>query len=151
LIVTPVSERDLDELLALMRAYCDFYAAAPPDHALLAMSRALLADPDCEGVQFLARREQRAVGFATVFWSWSTLTGGRIGVMNDLYVAEEARGDGAAEALIGACAEAARERGARELTWQTAPDNRRAQAVYERIGAERSEWFDYTLRVDEPA
>jgi GNAT superfamily N-acetyltransferase len=150
-IVTPVTTADLSELLPLMRAYCDFYGVAPSDEALLELSRALLADPEREGVQFLVRSEDRAVGFATVFWSWSTLSGARLGVMNDLYVAEDARGAGAADALIGACADAAREHGATVLAWQTAKDNHRAQRVYDRMGAERSEWIDYELRVQDHA
>jgi GNAT superfamily N-acetyltransferase len=139
---------DLDDLLPLMRAYCDFYEVDPPDDALLGMSRALIADPAREGVQLVARdRAGAAVGFATVFWSWSTLGAARIGVMNDLYVAPEARGEGAAEALIEACAERCREHGAETLGWQTAKDNLRAQAVYERVGAKREEWLDYSLGV----
>jgi GNAT superfamily N-acetyltransferase len=142
----PVAASDLDELLPLMRAYCDFYEVDPPDHALLAMSEALLADPDCEGVQLIARDDDgAAIGFATVFWSWSTLAAARLGVMNDLYVTPEARGSGAAEALIQACAEQARGHGATALSWQTARDNARAQAVYGRVGASRSEWIDYSL------
>ena len=38
-----------------MRGYCDFYEVAPGDEALLAMSRALIADPAREGVQLIAR------------------------------------------------------------------------------------------------
>jgi GNAT superfamily N-acetyltransferase len=141
-----VGEADLRELLPLMRGYCDFYEADPPDDALLAMSRALIADPEREGVQLVARDGGgTAVGFATVFWSWSTLGAVRIGVMNDLYVAPEARGEGAADALIAACLERCRERGARALSWQTARDNHRAQTVYERVGATREEWVDYSL------
>ena len=37
--------------------------------------------------------------------------------------------------------------GATELAWQTAKDNLRAQAVYERVGARRAEWLDYSLAV----
>ena len=54
--------------------------------------------------------------------------------MNDLFVAEHARGTGVAEALIAACAERCRERGATSLDWSTARDNRRAQRVYDRVG-----------------
>jgi GNAT superfamily N-acetyltransferase len=143
-----VGEDDLGELLPLMRAYCAFYEVDPSDDALLAMSRALIADPEREGVQLVARDGAgAAVGFATIFWSWSTLSAARIGVMNDLYVAPEARGQGAAEALIEACAERCRHHGAKSLGWQTAKDNTRAQAVYERVGAKRSEWVDYSLEV----
>jgi GNAT superfamily N-acetyltransferase len=146
-----VGEDDLGALLPLMHAYSDFYEVDPPDEALVAMSRALIADPDREGIQLLARDDNGdAVGFATVFWSWSTLRAARIGVMNDLYVASIARGQGVAEALIEACREQARERGAATLGWQTAKDNLRAQAVYERIGAKREEWLDYSLEAEEP-
>ena len=65
--------------------------------------------------------------------------------MNDLFVAPEARGSGAADALIGACVERCRERGAVRLEWQTALDNHRAQAVYERVGGKREQWLDYSL------
>jgi GNAT superfamily N-acetyltransferase len=68
--------------------------------------------------------------------------------MNDLFVAAEARGGGVAQALIAACLERCREHGATQLVWQTARDNHRAQAVYDRIGATREDqWLDYWLPV----
>ena len=144
--IAPVGEEDLRELLPLVRAYCDFYGAEPPDGELLALSRALIADPEREGLQLLARDDQgRAVGFATIFWSWSTLAARRIAVMNDLFVSDAGRGGGYADALIEACVDHARERGAASVEWQTATDNHRAQAVYERVGGVREEWFDYSL------
>ena len=131
-----------------MRAYCDFYEVAPSDEALLALARVLIVDSK-EGVQLIARDDAgTAVGFATVLWTWSTLSGARLGVMNDLFVAEGARGGGTADALIAACAERCSERGVTELAWQTAHTNLRAQAVYDRVGAKRDErWLDYSLAV----
>src|SRR3954452_20652539 len=103
-MIARVTEADLPELLPLMRGYCEFYEVAPPDEQLLAMSRELIADPEREGLQLIARDDSgTAIGFATIFWSWSTLSASRIGVMNDLFVAAEARGGGVAEALIAAC------------------------------------------------
>jgi GNAT superfamily N-acetyltransferase len=146
--VTVVGDDDLPELLGLVRAYLDFYEVAPSDDEMLALSRALIADPDHEGVQFLARDAAgRPVGFASLFWTWTTTRGGRLGVMNDLFVDPAARGTGLADALIAACAQRCRERGVRWLEWQTAQDNHRAQAVYERVGARRSQWLDYSLDV----
>jgi GNAT superfamily N-acetyltransferase len=139
-------EADLDDLLPLMRGYCDFYEVSPSDDALLEMSRTLIADPALEGVQFIARNHDgTAIGFATVFWLWSTLSASRVGLMNDLFVTAAARGTGAADALIEACRAACRERGATKLTWQTAKDNARAQTVYDRVGGTREEWVDYWL------
>jgi GNAT superfamily N-acetyltransferase len=148
-VIATVGEADLVDLLPLMRGYCDFYEVGPSDDALLAMSRALIADPEREGTQLIARDEDgRATGFATVFWTWTTLSAARLGVMNDLFVAEHARGTGTAEALIAACAERCRERGVRSLDWTTARDNQRAQRLYDRVGAQRDErWIDYSLAV----
>ena len=147
-MIAQVTEADLPELLPLMRGYCDFYEVDPSDDELLALSRTLIEDPD-QGLQLIARDDDlRATGFATIFWTWSTLSAGRLGVMNDLFVSEDARGGGAADALIAACAERCRERGATELAWQTAYTNLRARAVYERVGAKRDErWLDYSLAV----
>src|SRR6476661_4285283 len=106
-VIARVGEADLEDLLPLMRGYSDFYEVDPSDDALLAMSRALIADPAREGLQFIARDdERRALGFATVFWMWSTSRAARIGVMNDLFT---------------------------------------AQALYERVGGVREEWYDYYL------
>ena len=145
--ISLVAEEDLDDLLPLMRGYADFYEVSPTDEQLLSLSRTLIADPRNEGVQFLARDNAgHAIGFATVFWLWSTLSASRVGLMNDLFVAPEGRGSGAAEALIERCRRACLERGATKLTWQTAKDNARAQKLYDRIGGEREEWLDYSLK-----
>jgi GNAT superfamily N-acetyltransferase len=144
--ITRVTERDLPELLPLIRAYCDFYEVAPTDEALLALSRALIADPDREGLQLVARDDAgRAAGFATVYWSWDTLVAARIGILHDLFVTPEQRGRGIAEALIDTCRAECRRHGAVKLGWQTGRENRRAQRVYERVGATRDEWIDYWL------
>ena len=146
--IETVGESDLPALLPLMRGYCDFYRVNPPDNDLLAMSRALLADPDCEGVQFIAYGDGgEALGFATIFWLWSTSQAARIGLMNDLFVVPEARGRRIGEALIERCVEAVRERGAVALQWQTALDNRTAQALYDRVGGTREQWLDYSIDV----
>jgi GNAT superfamily N-acetyltransferase len=152
-VIARVTEADLPDLLPLMRGYCEFYEVAPSDEDLLALSRTLLAWPECHGVQLIARDGDggRAIGFATLYWTWSTLQAGEIGVMNDLFVVEDARGGGVAEALIAECLGLCRERGAVELEWRTAKDNLRAQAVYDRVGGRRSEWLDYSLPVPPPA
>lgn len=149
--IARVTENDLPDLLPLLRDYCTFYAAKPGDEKLLDLSRALLADPDGEGFQLIARTDDgRAVGFATIYWSWSTLSASRTAILNDLFVCTDARGAGLAEALL----EEARQRCAPRatmLTWQTAPDNIRAQRVYERTHAAREEWIAYSLPTRSPS
>jgi GNAT superfamily N-acetyltransferase len=147
-LISRVTRDAIDDVLPVVQAYLDFYAVKPADTDVRALCEALAADPVNEGVQLLARDASGiAVGFATIFWSWSTTEAARIGIMNDLFVSEQARGSGVADALIEACRAECRERGAASLQWQTAKDNLRAQAVYERVGGQRSEWLDYSLSV----
>ena len=135
-VITTVTETDLPELLLLMRGYCDFYGVDPSDDALLAMS----AHPDRRSgaggnaADRARRRRGRAVGFATIFWTWTTLSASRLGVMNDLFVTADARGGGYADALIAECAERCRARGATEL----GPGRRRLQRTIARAGRLRA-------------
>jgi GNAT superfamily N-acetyltransferase len=135
---------EAEELLPLMRAYCDFYEASPPDQGLLEMARTLISDPE-QGSMFIARDGAEVIGFAALDWKWSSLKGARIGYLEDLFVTPEARGRGIADALIEACAQRCRERGAPAMEWLTAPDNQRAQAVYDRTGAVAETYVEYDL------
>ncbi|MDP9188262.1 MAG: GNAT family N-acetyltransferase [Actinomycetota bacterium] len=135
-----------DALLPLMRAYCDFYEVSPADEGLLVMARALIADPE-QGSLFVAAEGDELIGFAALGWKWASTRGARIGVMEDLFVSEAARGKGVADALIEACAERCRQHGAQVLEWITAPDNKRAQRVYDRTGAEAGSWLEYELEL----
>ena len=120
--IARVGASDVSDLVPLMRAYCDFYHVAPTDEDLIALATALVDDPDHEGVQLIARDAAgHGAGFATVYWTWSTTIATRIGVMNDLFVAEYARGRGLADRLIRECRTETARRGARRLTWQRLP------------------------------
>jgi GNAT superfamily N-acetyltransferase len=137
---------EVEELLPLLRAYCDFYEASPSDDGLLRMARELIAHPD-QGHLLIARDDGAAVGFAAVDWKWSSLKGARIGYLEDIFVAPEERGRGIADALIEACADRCRQHGMPAMQWLTAPDNRRAQAVYDRTGAASEAMVEYDLEL----
>lgn len=68
------------------------------------------------------------------------------GFLDDLFVAPQARGSGAAQALIEAVAAEGRARGWTLLRWITAEDNARARTVYDRM-AEATPWVTYDLRL----
>jgi GNAT superfamily N-acetyltransferase len=144
--IRPARIEELEELLPLMRAYCDFYGSSPTDEGVLEMARTLITDPS-QGAAFIAREGGRAVGFATLDWKWSMLKGARLGYLEDLYVLTEVRGRGIADALIEVCAERCRELGMPAMQWQTAPDNRRAQQVYNRTGAGSETYLEYDLEL----
>ena len=141
-------EGDVPALTPLMRGYCEFYKANPPDAGLQEMARALIATSDGEGMLLVAEDDAgQVIGFAAVGWKWSSLRGARIAVLEDLFVAPEARGQGAADALIEESASRARENGAPVMTWLTAPDNHRAQAVYNRLGGQAEMFLEYELEL----
>jgi ribosomal protein S18 acetylase RimI-like enzyme len=149
-LIRTVEKSDFQSLLPLMRGYCDFYEVAPADADLIGLMSALIDSSD-EGTQLIAFDPMGLpVGFATVYWTWQTLSAARTGVMNDLFVVPEARGQGWADALIDACGALCRERGISSLVWQTALDNERAQAVYSRVGGVPERWLDWSLDVTEP-
>jgi len=142
-----VGEADLADLLPMMRAYCDFYEVAPSDADLAALARALIADPEREGIQLIARGDGgEPLGFATLYWTWQTLSAARAGVMNDLFVVPEARGHGVGRMLIEECSRRAGEHGAPELVWETTPDNETSQRLYDSLGADKAPWIYYALK-----
>jgi GNAT superfamily N-acetyltransferase len=147
--IRDATEADLPALLPLMRAYCDFYEANPSESGLEAMARAVMAAPEDEAFLLVAEDDPgEIVGFAACAWKWSSLRGARIVVLDDLFVDPAARGQGFADALIAATGEVAGRHGAPVVTWLTAPDNRRAQAVYDRVGGKAETFLEYELELD---
>jgi GNAT superfamily N-acetyltransferase len=145
--VRPAREDEAEDLLPLLRAYCEFYGAEPDDDGLLTMARTLATAPE-QGALFCARDAGgKAIGVATMDWKWSSTRGSQVGYLEDLFVDPDSRGGGVADALIEACAQHCRERAVPALLWQTATDNHRAQKVYERVGAKGSTWLEYELEL----
>src|SRR3954449_9665844 len=89
--VRPAREDEIDDLMPLMRAYCEFYESSPTDEGVVEMLRTLITDSS-QGAVFIARQEGRPVGVATLDWKWSSLKGARIGYLEDLFVDPDARG-----------------------------------------------------------
>jgi GNAT superfamily N-acetyltransferase len=148
-VIRPAVESDMRALLPLLRGYCDFYEANPSDDGLERMARTIMTAPDDEAFLLVAEDEEQAeiVGFSACGWKWSSLRGARIVVLEDLFVAESARGRGHADALIKATADLARRHGAPAVTWLTAPGNHRAQAVYNRVGGRSEPFLEYQLEL----
>ena len=149
--VALVGPDDLADLLPLMRAYCTFYESDPADDELRALATAFL-DEGAGGTQLIARGDSgQALGHATMLWSWDTTLGERLAVMEDLFVTEEARGQGVGAALIEACRRLAAERGIQWLAWETAPDNATAQRLYDGLAARAGTWLAYRLPTTDAA
>ena len=145
--ISPIEAAEFERLLPLIAAYQRFYEVEEIDEERnRSFFRRFLA-PSEDGMLIGARDRGELLGYACLYWHFSSLSAAETVLMNDLFVTEEARGRGVGRALIEASAEVARERGAAQLEWATAPSNLTAQRLYDRTGATRSEWVEYELEL----
>jgi GNAT superfamily N-acetyltransferase len=143
--IAPIEAPEYERLLPLIAAYQRFYKADDVDEERnRAFFRRFLA-PSENGMLLGARDGDELLGYACLYWHFSSTQAVETVLMNDLFVTEAARGRGVGRALIEASAGVGRERGATQLQWSTAPDNHTAQRLYDSTGAERSEWIEYEL------
>lgn len=145
--IAPIRAAEFEGLLPLIAAYQRFYEVEEIDEERNRAFFRRFLDPSEDGLLLGARRDGNLVGYACLYWHFSSLEARESVLMNDLYVLEEARGGGVGRALIEATAAVARERGAALVEWATAPDNLTAQRLYDSTGAEREDWVGYELRV----
>jgi GNAT superfamily N-acetyltransferase len=94
-----------------------------------------------QSVIFIAKVDGQAVGFTQLYPAFASLSLKRSWILNDLYVAESARGRGVAMALMNAAKQLALDTGACEIFLQTARTNTTAQALYEKLGYVRDDAF----------
>lgn len=136
---------DLDPLARLFDGYRQFYGQLPD----LDRARAFLAERFAhhESVILLARNGAgMGVGFTQLYPLFSSVRTARTYLLNDLFVAAEARRQGTAAALLRGAAGHARALGAIELSLSTARDNDAAQALYESLGWVRNQQsHEYSL------
>jgi GNAT superfamily N-acetyltransferase len=134
------------QVAPLFDAYRQFYRQ-PSD---LAGAAAFLRQriERSESVVFLALDEGAAVGFTQLYPCFSSTSMKRLWILNDLFVAPEARRGGVAKALMERARRLALETSAESLALETAVDNHNAQKLYEQLGWIRDEeYFRYALRV----
>ena len=141
----PVAPHELDEVLPLVAGYQAFYGAEPDvERNRRFFSRFL--HPSHDGLLLGAWVDGALVGFATLYWFFSSTKAAESVLMNDLFVREAVRGGGIGRALINSALDEARRRGAAHLEWFTAPDNVVAQRLYDSVpGAQRSTWYAYEI------
>jgi GNAT superfamily N-acetyltransferase len=146
------SASELAELLPTIADYQRFYEVEEIDDDRNRAFFARFLSPSDEGMILAARAGDggpagtgELLGYACLYWHLSSLAAAETVLMNDLFVLDAVRGQGVGRALIEASAAVARERGAHSLEWATAPDNTRAQALYDSTGATQETWLSYEL------
>jgi ribosomal protein S18 acetylase RimI-like enzyme len=95
-----------------------------------------------ESVVFVAVLGGTGVGFVQLYPTFTSIGARRAWILNDLYVAPDARRRGVGRALMEAARQLAEETGAAWLELATAKDNARAQALYRNCGYTRDDGYD---------
>jgi len=138
----------MDQVLPLIAAYQTFYGAKPDTERNRRFFSRFL-HPSDEGLLIGARVDGSLVGFATLYWFFSSTKAADSVLMNDLFVQEGTRGKGIGRALIQGALDETRRRGAAHLEWFTAVDNATAQRLYDSVsGAGRSIWYAYEIEAE---
>ena len=143
-MIEAVSAENIEEVLPLIRAYQTFYKVENinDERNKVFFSQFGLQSP--LGCQFLYRDNAKAVAFATVYFSFSSSLAAKVGVLNDLFTAQEVRGKGIGRALIEHAKSFALSQQAVRLQWITATDNQSAQMLYDSMDTKKSTWHFYT-------
>jgi ribosomal protein S18 acetylase RimI-like enzyme len=144
--IRQATKEDQNQLYNLMVQYIvDFYQRPMPDkQELLNLVNHLIDNPS-SGKQFVAERDGELFGFATLYFTFSTLQVKKAAILNDLFVAETGRGQKIGEQLFQHCLSYIRENHFAYMTWETAKDNEVAQSLYNKMGGRISNWLVYEI------
>ncbi len=138
----------LDLLTPMFIKYREFYGElALPDSSRKFMENRLKRK---ESVIYmaLADEEDRLLGYCQLYPSFSSLSLKRVWILNDIYVAEDARRQLVADRLLQTAKKMAKDTNAIRLRVATSQNNLAAQKTYESIGFREDTVFkNYTLEL----
>jgi GNAT superfamily N-acetyltransferase len=139
----------LDLLTPLFVKYREFYGELPfPESSKKFLEKRLSRK---ESVIYLALADDddtRLLGFCQLYPSFSSLALKRVWILNDIYVAEDARRQLVADRLLQTAKKMARETNAVRMRVSSSVSNEVAHKVYESIGFhEDTEFKNYILPI----
>ena len=109
----------------------------------------LLADPSIGDVWVV--EGEMLIGYLVITWGWGIESGGREALIDEIYVANERRGQGLATALVEMALEKAKSLNTKAVFLETESDNPQSRLLYERLGfkVESSVWMRALLETDD--
>lgn len=144
--VSFVSEDDKPEWRSLFEGYAAFYKTSLTDQIVDQVWH-WLTDPDHVFEGMIVRDERnRALGIVHFRACPRSLSGCDICFVDDMFVDLEARGSGAADALVARLQELAEERGWPSIRWITQHFNERGRAFYDRYTGGPSDFIMYQMK-----
>lgn len=146
-MIETVESRNLNEVLPLIREYQEFYQVADISDSRNKEFFSQFSESSDLGCLFLYRQHNKAVAFATVYFSYASTIATKVAVLNDLYTKPNERRNNIGKKLIEHCRLFAAKKGAARLQWVTALDNKPAQKLYESLPTKKSTWHFYTYNI----
>lgn len=136
---------DLATLLPLIAEFYEIDRHAFDESVVRAALSPLLTDDTAGQVWLITTGSVDVVGYAVLTWGYSLESGGREGLLDELFVRQRNAGSGGA--ALEALADRARRAGCRVLFLETESHNARVRGFYRRHGflEQDSVWMSRTL------
>lgn len=136
--IRPATPGDEADILRMVIALAVYEREPDAVKATEESLRATLFGDNAQVFAHLAEIDGQIVGLALWFLTYSTWTGAPSLYLEDLYVADSARGTGTGRALLATLAREAKARGCARIDWAVLDWNENAKKFYSHIGAHHS-------------
>ncbi|MFJ5789138.1 GNAT family N-acetyltransferase [Lysinibacillus sp. NPDC097162] len=132
---------ELEEVTVLFDEYRQFYGLESDRSSAKAFIQLRMALK--ESIIFIAVVNGKTIGFAQLYPTFSSIALQRAYILNDIYVTDDARGQGVGKALMEKVFQYCEQQDARYVTLQTATDNVHARKLYENLNMKQDQYCNY--------
>ena len=145
-MIEELSVQNIDAALVLFKNYQEFYQVENVDEEKNRKHLQMLLENEEIGKLFLIG-DNTYVGFATIYYSFSSRIAEKIAILNDLYVDKNHRRQGLGKLLMDHCFKYLKTCGITTVRWTTGQDNVTAQRLYNHYSSNKTQWFMYSYEI----
>ena len=143
--ISILDQSSLDDLACLFDEYRQFYGQTEDRDACFSYLREHMEKNEI--IAFGVRLENKLIGFANIYPTFSSVSMRQVWTLNDLYVSSDMRQQGIANKIMRAVKQEAEKNNVAHLQLETASDNNIAQRCYEQFGWQKNEFLSYYLKI----
>lgn len=149
-IIEPIQHSNFDVFLYLIDKLAEYEKLTPPDEKAKIRLRkdGLSKNPKYEA--YLAKKDDRYIGYVIFFMSYSSFLAKPVLYLEDIFVLDEKRKEGAGQKLFNFIVLKAKERNCGRIEWHVLDWNQLGIKFYEKNNAKHlSNWLYYRLNSDQ--
>ncbi len=128
--IEELNSQNINAALVLFKKYQEFYQVQNIDEEKNHQHLQMILENEEIGKLFLIRAQDTYAGFATIYYSFSSILAEKIAILNDIYVEENHRRKGFGKQLMEHCFSYLKTGEINTVRWMTDRDNEVAQRVY---------------------